>query len=295
MAGVVTAPPRTVRRLRPVSARRVGRFRPIVLGLAALYFFVPLGAAIWFALYNSKQGLRLHAFTGMFTEPQFTGAFMLSVRLSIATVLVTLLLMVPTALLIHLKLPRMRKPVEIACVLPLVIPPVVLVVGVATVLGWGPRQLDGTPLQSVLDWMQNSSFPVIGFTPVILVVTYVVMALPFTYRTLDAGLRTSNITPLAEAARGLGASWPTFMLHVAVPALRTSILNSAFLAFALAFGEFTVASILNYLTFAPWIYQYNNYDGQLAVGVSILSLLITWVFLLIITVFGRTKSVRGTD
>lgn len=278
----------------PRNAHRVNvRFRPVVLVLAAVYFFVPLGAAIWFALYNSRQGFRLHAFTAMFTQPQFTAAFLLSTRLSIATVLVTLVLMVPTALLIHLKLPRMRKAVEVACVLPLVIPPVVLVVGVATMLGWGPNQLAGTPLQSVLNWVQNSSFPVIGLTPVILVVTYVVMALPFTYRTLDAGLRTSNMTALAEAARGLGASWPTFMLRVAVPAMRTSILNSAFLAFALAFGEFTVASILNYLTFTPWIYQYNNTDGQLAVGVSILSLLITWVFLLVITAFGRTKSAKG--
>ena len=79
---------------------------------------------------------------------------------------------------------------------------------------------------------------------------------------------------------------------VAVPALRTSILNSAFLAFALAFGEFTVASILNFLTFTPWILQYNHYDGQLAVGVALLSLLITWIFLLAITAMGRTSSNR---
>jgi putative spermidine/putrescine transport system permease protein len=269
------------------------RFRPTVLVLAGVYFFVPLAAATWFALYNDRQGFRFHAFTAMFSEPKFTDAFLLSVRLSVATVLITLLLMVPTALLIHLRLPRMRKPVEFACVLPLVVPPVVLVVGVTTMLGWGPRQLEGTPLQPILDWMQNSSFWLIGPTPAILVVTYVVMALPFTYRALDAGLRTSNITPLSEAARGLGASWATFVIRVAVPALRTSILNSAFLAFALAFGEFTVASILSYLTFAPWIYQYNNEDGQLAVGVSILSLVITWLFLLIITVFGRSKSARG--
>ncbi|MGN6607287.1 MAG: ABC transporter permease subunit [Jatrophihabitans sp.] len=285
MAAVVTT--------RPAGRRRVLRFRPVVLTLAALYFFVPLLAALWFALYNSRQGFRWHALTGMFGEPSFAAAFLLSVRLSVATVLVTLVLMVPTTLLIHLKLPRMRRAVEIACILPLVIPPVVLVVGVFTVLGWGPRQLAGTPFQSILDWMQNSSFPVLGSLPVILVVTYVVMALPFTYRTLDAGLRTSNMGPLAEAARGLGASWPTFMVRVAVPALRTSILNAAFLAFALAFGEFTVASILNYLTFAPWIYQYNNTDGQLAVGVSLLSLVITWVFLLVITALGRTKSTEG--
>jgi putative spermidine/putrescine transport system permease protein len=143
-----------------------------------------------------------------------------------------------------------------------------------------------------MDWLQNSSLPLLGPTPAVLVAAYVVMALPFTYRALEAGLRTSGIRQLAEAARGLGASWPEFLLLVAVPALRTAILNSAFLAFALAFGEFTVASILNFLTFTPWILQYNHYDGQLAVGVALLALLITWFFLLVITALGRTSSNR---
>ena len=276
---------------RPTPRKR-GTFRPVVLTVAGIYFFLPIAAAAWFALYNSKQGFSLHAFTGMFGQPNFAEAFLLSIRISVATVVLTLVVMVPTALLVDLGLPWMRRAIQVACLLPLVIPPVVLVVGLATVLGWGPRQLAGTPFKGLLDWMQNSSLPLLGTTPAILVAAYVVMALPFTYRALEAGLRTSGIRQLAEAARGLGASWPEFLLLVAVPALRTSILNSAFLAFALAFGEFTVASILNFLTFTPWILQYNHYDGQLAVGVALLSLLITWIFLLAITAMGRTSSNR---
>lgn len=270
--------------------QRPGVFRPVVLAIAALYFFVPLGGAVWFALYNKAQGLRLHAFTGMFSEPGFTTAFLLSIRISVLTVIFTLLLMVPTSLLVHLKLRGMRRAIEVACLLPLVVPPVVLVVGVLTVVGWGPDDFSGTWVQSFVNWLQNSSFPVLGTTPVILPLVYVVLALPFTYRALDAGLRTSQIGTLVEAARGLGSSWIKILFLIAVPSLRTSILNSAFLAFAMAFGEFTVATIMNYITFTPWIYQFNNSDGQLAVGVSILSLLITWGFLLIITAFGRTKS-----
>lgn len=281
----------------PVRRRRrtIGLFRPVVYAIAALYFFAPLIAAIWFALYNKEQGLRLHAFTGMFGQPGFAESFLFSLRISVLTMAFTLLLMVPTALLLHLKLPRWRKAIEIASLLPLVIPPVVLVVGVMTVLGWGPRQLAHTPFRPLINWLQNSSFPLLGFTPLILPMLYVVLALPFTYRALDAGLRVSGITTLVEASRGLGASWTRVIFFIALPTLRTAVLNSAFLAFALAFGEFTVSSIMQYRPFTVWIFQFNNDDGQLAVGVSILSLAITWGFLLIITAFGRTKSTKGAS
>lgn len=273
-----------------VSARRGRYARWIILGVAAIYFLLPMGAAAWYAVYNDRTGLHLGVFTRMFDMPNFTQSFMLSVYLSVFTVVFTLVLMVPTALLLHLKMPRMRRAIDFACLLPLVVPPVVLVVGISTVLQWGPNSLAGTPVQSFMNWLQLSSFPVIGSVPVILVFAYMVMALPFTYRALDSGLKTSNITNLVEAARSLGADWGTVLLRIVVPALRTAILNSAFLAFALAFGEFTVASILNFVTFTPWILQYGQTDGQLSTALSIESLMIVWVILLVITAFGRQKT-----
>ncbi len=37
---------------------------------------------------------------------------------------------------------------------------------------------------------------------------YVVLALPFVYRALDAGVHGADLRTLSEAARNLGASWP---------------------------------------------------------------------------------------
>ena len=53
------------------------------------------------------------------------------------TIVVTLALMLPTQLLLHLRLPRWRGLVEILTLLPLVFPPVVLVVGVSDVYACG--------------------------------------------------------------------------------------------------------------------------------------------------------------
>jgi putative spermidine/putrescine transport system permease protein len=129
--------------------------------------------------------------------------------------------------------------------------------------------------------------------PMILALEYVILVLPFSYRAIDSGLRTSGIRVLVEAAGNLGARWPTILWRVVLPTLRTAVLTAAILAFALVFGEFTMASILQYQTFTVWLLQFQNNDGQLSVALALMSLLITWVVLLVFTfVAGRDPSAR---
>jgi len=271
----------------PAPGRRPSRRAPVVrtavLAIAVVYFFGPLAAAFWFSVNNRRSTFSLGVYTRMFSAPGFVTAFTLSLELALITVVVTLLLLVPTMLTVHLRYPRMRSAVEVLCLFPLVIPAVVLVVGVRGVLGWGPDQLAGTPFEGIINAVQE------GGLPWILPLEYVVLALPFTFRVIDAGLRSSSVTTLVEASRNLGSSWPTAVWQVVLPTLRTSLLNAAFLAFALVLGEFTIASILQYQTFAVWILQFNNTDGQLSVAVSLISLLITWVLLLAIAALGRDR------
>jgi putative spermidine/putrescine transport system permease protein len=111
---------------------------------------------------------------------------------------------------------------------------------------------------------------------------------------LDAGLRTSNTATLVEAARSLGASWPMTVWRVVLPTLRTSVLNASFLAFALVLGEFTMARLLQYQPFAVWLLQFGNTDGQLSVALSLLSLLLTWGLLLLMTALAGRGPKRAT-
>jgi putative spermidine/putrescine transport system permease protein len=76
---------------------------------------------------------------------------------------------------------------------------------------------------------------------------------------------------------------------VVLPALRTSVLNAAFLTVALVLGEFTVASILGFVTFPTWIVQVAGSEPQLSVSVSILSLAVTWALLLLISALDRRR------
>src|SRR6201995_3101378 len=187
----------------PVRAQRrpVPVWRWVILLIAAVYFLLPLYAAIRFA--------GLHAFGAVVTQPGFGSALWLSVKLAIVTWLITMILMIPTTVYVHLRLPQLRRVLESVTILPIVIPPVVLIVGVLQVMPLALRS-------SV--WL--------------LVIEYVVLAMPFAYRALDAGLRAIDVKTLTEASGSLGAGWLTTMWRVILPNLRTGLLSATILIVA---------------------------------------------------------------
>ncbi len=266
----------------PNGPGRQGLWRPVVLVIAAIYFLGPFLAAFWFTI-HSGAGVSWGAYTRIFAAGGFSEVITTSLLLGLIAVAVTLLLMVPTMLLVHVRIPAARPAVELLSLLPLVIPPVALVVGVRDVLSWGNGS-DYVQISDIFTALQNQRLPLI------LACVYVVLALPFTYRALDAGIRGSNIEVLVEAALNLGAGWPTVLWRVVLPALRTSILNAAFLTFALVMGEYTVAKILIFRTFPVWLAQSADTDGQLQVALSILSLVLTWLVLFaVVWIAGRSR------
>jgi putative spermidine/putrescine transport system permease protein len=80
------------------------------------------------------------------------------------------------------------------------------------------------------------------------------------------------------------------LLSVVLPARRTSVLNAAFLTFALVMGEYTIAVILGFRTFPTWIVEISGSQPQLSVAVSVLSLAVTWVLLLLISALDRRRA-----
>lgn len=216
--------------------RRPAVWRGAVLVLAGAYFLVPLLASFVFTVHVPGQGITFEAYTELLSADGFTESLLLSLGLAAATIALSLLLAVPALIGVRLGSPRLRPVVEITCMLPLVVPPIALVTGITTVLRWGPEHLSRTPLYQTFLAVQNENFPFV------LVLAYTVLALPFVYRSLDAGLRAVDVPTLVEAARSCGASWPYVVLRVLLPNLRASIAGAAFLTLALVLGEFTIAS-----------------------------------------------------
>ncbi|MFF3910401.1 ABC transporter permease [Streptomyces sp. NPDC001848] len=269
---------------------RLNLWRWAVLAGAGLYFLVPLAASVIFTVDVPGQGVTFDAYTQIVSTAGFGSSLLLSLELAAATIALVLLLMVPATVALRLGAPRLRPVVEVVCSLPLVVPPIAFVAGMATVLKWGPDHLSRTPLFQTFVAIQNPSFPFV------LVLAYVVMALPFVYRALDAGLRAIDVRTLVEAARSCGASWPKALVRAVLPNLRGALLNASFLTLALVLGEFTVAQLLGFTPFAVWIYSVSGSQAQLSVAVSVLSLLVTWALLLSLAVFGgrsRTAAAKG--
>jgi len=250
----------------PVAAARPRRrsvpvWRWVVMLIAAVYFLLPLFAALRFA------GIK--AFGTVFTAAGFGSSLWLSVRLAAVTWLVTMVLMIPTTVYVHLRLPGLRRLLEGITILPIVIPPVVLIIGVLQVMPLGLR---------ATVWM--------------LPLEYVILAMPFAYRAIDAGLRAIDIKTLTEAAGSLGAGWLTTLWRVILPNLRTAVLSATILIVALVLGEFTMASLDLQQTFPVWIVLFDQLDAQMSVAASIFALLVTWFLLLLITVVATRQSRR---
>jgi putative spermidine/putrescine transport system permease protein len=257
--GRAASPRARGRRRSGSSAGTVWRW--VILLAAGVYFLVPLIVALRFA------GIK--AFGSVVSETGFTSSLGLSVRLAIVTTVITIALMLPTTVYVHLRLPGIRRLMEGITILPIVIPPVVLIVGVLAI---APGSL------------KSSAY--------LLSLEYVVLAMPFAYRAIDAGLRSLDLKTIVEASNSLGARSVTTLMRVILPNLRTALLSATVLTVALVLGEYTMASLALYQTFPVWIYVNSQTSGQVSVAASLLALFVTWIFLMGITVLGTRQSRR---
>jgi putative spermidine/putrescine transport system permease protein len=266
------------RRRRPASGVAT---RWVILIVCGIYFVGPIVATISYTVQNPHGGIDFSAYGDIFAHPAtgqvgFAGSLLYSLEIAVVTIAITLALMLPTQLLLRLRLPKWRGLVEVITLLPLVFPPVVLVVGVDDTYAWVGNG-KGDVLYTVVSWIRDPNHPLV------LPFLYVMLAMPFVYRTLDAGIRAIDSHTLVEAARNLGAGWGTTLFRVLVPCLRTAIVNASFLCFALVMGEYTISSILVYTKpFPVWLAQLPTTDGQVQAAVSVFSLLLVEVLLLVV-------------
>jgi putative spermidine/putrescine transport system permease protein len=286
---VVPPAPRDRRRRAQGGAARV-----VIFTICGIYFVGPLIAAIAFTVQSPSGGINFDAYKQIFTTPatgqvSFTEALVYSLVLSVATIVISLGLMIPTQLLLHLRLPRWRGLVEVITLLPLVFPPVVLVVGVSDVYEWAsPDSGAGSGIVfKTLQYIRDDSHPLL------LALLYTILAMPFVYRSIDAGIGAIDVTTLVEAAQNLGARWPSVLIRVLLPGLRTAVLNAGFLCFALVMGEFTIASILLYTKpFPVWLADLPTSSGQVQAAVSVFSLLLVQAMLLLVGALNWRSSAR---
>ena len=244
--------------------------------IGTVYFLLPLYGTFVFSLQKIRGTWSFAAYTAALTEPQFVQTFVFSNIMAVCTILGSLLLVVPTAYWVQLKAPSWRPVVEFISLLPFVIPAIILVFGLIKSYS-RPLELLGIP---ILPPLTNN----VMTTNLLLVAGYIVLSLPYMYRSVDNGLRAMDVRTLTEAAQSLGASWVTILARIIFPNLRTALLSGSLLTFAIVVGELTLATFLDRPAFGPYLSLIGNHQVYEPAALSIVTFGLTWLAMILINV-----------
>ncbi|MEU7477744.1 ABC transporter permease subunit [Lentzea sp. NPDC042327] len=243
--------------------------RTVVLLVLGVYFVLPLIAMAEFSTRGAGGTRSLGSWTSIVEDEGLMAALGNSLLLSVTSAVLMLVLLVPTMAWIRLRLPQLQRLVEFLCLLPLAIPAIVLVVGMAPLYAWVNYFL--------------------GDSALTLTFAYTVLVLPFAYRAIDAGLSAIDLKTLSEAARSLGASWLTVLWKVVVPNIRVALIGASLLSVALVLGEFTIASLLNFDTLQVQVNLLGKRNAGVSIAVSLLCLVFAFVLLFALSYVGQRR------
>src|SRR5579884_3198342 len=113
-----------------MKTNRLGFWGFVWLILAAAFFLLPLYGTAEFSLETGPGTYGFKHYQEILQDPAFKDSFLYSIKLALATVVIGIVLMVPTVYWVNLRLPRVRRVIDFIAILPFVVPPVALAVGI---------------------------------------------------------------------------------------------------------------------------------------------------------------------
>ena len=257
--------------------KRLWSWAAITFG--ALYFLLPLIGTIEFSLRMRRGEYSLDAYRSVLADPQFRDTFGYSIIMALLTIVLGVLIVVPTAYWVRLRLPRLRPVIEFITLLPLVIPAIVVVFGYIRL------------------YNTSSMLPLTGTaagTNLLLLCGYATLALPYMYRAVDTGLSTLDVRSLTEAAQSLGAGWVRIIGGLILPNVLGAVMSWAFLSFAIVIGEFTMAALLNRPAFGPYMQLLGANRAYEPAALAVIAFAVTWGCMGLMQLMSRLLGVRKT-
>ncbi len=291
----VVVPPVTDPVPDPTDAPSSGRRRPSriprvaawgLIGLVALYLAVPMIASMHYSVWMPNRGWTFAAYADAFSSSGVMKALVFSVGLSLVAVAGLVGLLVPTMVYVQLRAPRFRTLVEVICTLPLVIPGIALVAGITATLKFGASFGRGSVPAAISQFLQNPTFPIV------LVGSYIVVLLPFTYRVLDAALTAVPLRTLMEGARSLGAPTRTALVTVLLPNIIPALWFCLFFGLSAGLAEYTISATLGYHTLSVELLTLAGNNFRSSISLSLLVTLLSWA-LMIVVMLSATRATKA--
>jgi len=246
-----------------------------------LYMVIPIIATYVFSVATRwdrtilPEGYSLEGYTTAAQNPYFFKTLRNSLVLSLSTVLVSLIIVVPTVYWVHVRLQSAKSLLDLLMILPFGIPGVVLALALVQVYNFQP----------------------LSRSALLLIAAEVVFTMPFMYRSVSNSLAAVDISTLTEAAQSLGADIKSVLLEVIVPSIFPGMLSGSLLVFATVFAEFTLARLIvgaGFKTFPMLLVEYTRIDGTIAAALSVISFTVAWIASMLILWVGG-KGVRSTQ
>lgn len=240
----------------------------IITALILIYLFLPLVGTFLYSIATNWQttvlpeGITFKWYTQVLSDGRFLESLFRSFLVCTVTVVICLVIMIPTIFIIDCYFPKLDKLLSILSMIPFAIPGVVSAVGLLKIYSNGPIPLTGTI------W--------------ILIGAYFVLTLPYMYRGIKNSMITLDTKSLLEASELLYANKIQSFIYVILPNIIKGVVVSALLSFSILFGEFVLTNLLaggNFETVQVYLFNMRSKSGHLSSAVVI----IYFIFVLITT------------
>ncbi len=244
--------------------RSAAVWQTALIALFLFYMLLPIVSTYVFSVATRwdrtilPEGYTLQFYEKAAQSSYFNITLRNSLILSLATVLVSLIIIVPTVYWVHTRLTGVKSWLEILMILPFGIPTVVLALALVQVYNFAP--------------LARSPFLLIG--------AVVVYSMPFMYRPVSNALQAIDSHTLTEAGQSLGANVLQILAEVVIPNILPGILSGSLLVFSTVFAEFTLTSLIvgaKFKTFPLLLVEYTRINGNVAAAFSVISFTIAWL------------------
>lgn len=239
----------------------------IITGIILLFLSIPVIGTILYSLSSSwgasvlPDGFTFKWFQMLFEDARFTASLQRSFLISIISLAVSMVVVIPSIVISAYYFPRILKVIEFLSLLPFMVPAVVLAVG----------------LLKVYSGLDINIFGV----PVIIIGAYFSVAFPFLYRGIKNSLDALHLKSLVETVNILGGTNFDAFRYVIMPNLKKGIISSGILSIAILLGEFMYANLLiggRFETLQVYLYNMKGKSGHIT------SAMVTLFFIFIFAV-----------
>jgi putative spermidine/putrescine transport system permease protein len=271
-----SSPHASIKKVRPSG------WQVVFVGFFLFYMLVPILSTYVFSIATRwdrtilPEGYTFEFYKRAFAASYFSITLRNSLILSLATVLVSLVLIVPTVYWVHTRLADAKPLLDILMILPFGIPMVVL----------------------ALALVQVYKTPPLARSPYLLIGAVVVYSMPFMYRPVSNAIQAIDVHVLTEAGQSLGANIYKILSRIIIPNILPGILSGSLLVFSTVFAEYTLTSLIvgaRFKTFPVLLVEFTRINGNVASAFSVISFTITWLVSILILWVGTKGQTARTE